>query len=142
MTRTEQPAKTRRGVTMFEAVAGLAAIGAALVLANRTTRAVDRQWRLNQQESLARETLDHAMEIATSVPAERLDPARLDTIGDSFSLDRLPSAELTAALIEGEDATLGAKRVVWTVAWSPHPNAEPVRRRLTAWVYPDGEGAP
>ncbi|QDT69354.1 hypothetical protein MalM25_22910 [Planctomycetes bacterium MalM25] len=142
MTRTEQPAKPRRGVTLLEAVVGLAAIGATLVLAGKATRAVDRQWRLNEQERLARETLDHALELATCVPAERLDQERLDSIGASLSPERLPAVELTAALTESDDKPFGEKRVVWTVAWTPHPDADPIRRRLTAWVYPAAEEEP
>ena len=68
---------------------GARRLGAALVLINRTTLALDRQWRRVAQERVATETLDNAMEIATSLTWDELTNEGLSILSPPEHAQRL-----------------------------------------------------
>ncbi|TWT90401.1 hypothetical protein Mal64_07900 [Pseudobythopirellula maris] len=132
----------RRGSLLLEVVAGLAALGMALVLISRAATAIDRQWRLTAQERVATETLDNAIEAITSAPPDKITAERLNELRvPEHARKALHQASLTAEVRELTEP-IAVKRLLLTLSWRPTPKAEPLRRSLAAWVYPSPTAQP
>jgi hypothetical protein len=132
----EHTSRSRKGSLLLECVAGLAALGIALVVISRTTQTIDRQWRLTTQERLAAETLDNAMELAVALDWSDITAERLADIQPSpHAVARLHRWTLSAEVAEEATPTTG-KRLQFVLTWQPTPAAAPLRRSLTTWVYP------
>ncbi|QDV74328.1 hypothetical protein [Botrimarina mediterranea] len=127
--------RSRNGSLLLECVAGLVALGIALVVISRTTQTIDRQWRLTTQERLAAETLDNAMELALALDWGDITAERLaDIQPPPQAIERLHRWSLSVEVAE-EATPITGKRLQFVLTWRPTPAAEPLRRTLTTWVY-------